>query len=184
MYISSKELIDIALLNGATKSGVISTENLKFDSYLRKLCKDNSCGNYAKTWMCPPGIGKLEDLKEKVKRYNKCLIVQTIFPLTDSFDYEGMVEGKKKLKETMKNIYKNIKENVNNEDVLSFGVGKCDICSECTYPKGEPCIYPNEAMSSLEAYGINVKEAVEKCGFLYVNGQNTVSYVGAILFNE
>jgi FKBP-type peptidyl-prolyl cis-trans isomerase 2 len=39
-------------------------------------------------------------------------------------------------------------------------------------------------ISSPEAYGMNVKDLVEKCGMSYINGKNTVSYVGMILFGK
>ena len=45
-----------------------------------------------------------------------------------------------------------------------------------------PCRAPEEALSSLEAYGINVYQTVKKTALKYINGQNTVTYFGAILF--
>lgn len=39
-------------------------------------------------------------------------------------------------------------------------------------------------MASVEAYGINVMSLTRKCDIPYYNGENTVSYVALILFNN
>jgi hypothetical protein len=38
-------------------------------------------------------------------------------------------------------------------------------------------------VASLEAYGIFVAKLAEKAGMKYINGVNTVTYFGAVLFN-
>jgi hypothetical protein len=38
-------------------------------------------------------------------------------------------------------------------------------------------------MPSLEAYGINVSELAKSAGMKYINGQDTVTYFGAVLFS-
>ena len=38
-------------------------------------------------------------------------------------------------------------------------------------------------MRSLEAYGIHVSKLAETAGMKYINGQNTVTYFGAVLFS-
>ena len=48
----------------------------------------------------------------------------------------------------------------------------------------EPCRHPELAMPSLETYGINVSELAASSGMKYINGQNTVTYFGALLFCE
>lgn len=42
--------------------------------------------------------------------------------------------------------------------------------------------FPDRAMSSLEAYGVNVSELAVQCGMRYINGENTVTYFGAVFF--
>ena len=44
------------------------------------------------------------------------------------------------------------------------------------------CRFPDRAMSSLEAYGVNVSELAVQCGMRYINGENTVTYFGAVFF--
>jgi len=62
-----------------------------------------------------------------------------------------------------------------------LSAGACSVCETCTYPAGKPCRFPNQAISSLEAYGIDVANLIARSGLSYMNGPNTVSYVGLIL---
>ena len=41
---------------------------------------------------------------------------------------------------------------------------------------------PDRALASLEAYGVNVSALARACGMKYTNGQNTVTYFGALFF--
>nr|WP_305142352.1 DUF2284 domain-containing protein [uncultured Acetatifactor sp.] len=69
------------------------------------------------------------------------------------------------------------------------------LCASCTWGPGDaisarsapgwrtihPCRFPDMAISSLEAHGINVSRLAAECGMKYINGQNTVTYFGAVL---
>ncbi|OLN25710.1 hypothetical protein DSOL_5246 [Desulfosporosinus metallidurans] len=48
---------------------------------------------------------------------------------------------------------------------------------------GEKCKFPDKAVSSVEANGIDVMALVKSSGIPYNNGKNTVSFVALILFN-
>jgi predicted metal-binding protein len=65
---------------------------------------------------------------------------------------------------------------------LVLGAGGCPLCEECTAKVNQPCRFPDQAVTSLEAYGINVSTTAGKAGMKYINGANTVTYFGAILF--
>ena len=49
---------------------------------------------------------------------------------------------------------------------------------------GIPCRFPEKAIPSLEAYGINVSRLASAAEMKYINGQNTVTYFGMVLFEE
>ena len=68
-------------------------------------------------------------------------------------------------------------------DALHLGVGNCGVCEKCAKLTNEPCRYPDLALPSLESYGVNVSELAKASGMKYINGQNTVTYFGAVLFN-
>ena len=66
--------------------------------------------------------------------------------------------------------------------VLHLGAGGCGVCEKCAKQTGEPCRFPTLALASLEAYGVNVSELAKTAGMKYINGQDTVTYFGAVLF--
>lgn len=68
-------------------------------------------------------------------------------------------------------------------NVLHLGTGGCGLCEVCAKRTDEPCRYPKLAMPSLETYGINVSRLAPAVGMKYVNGVNTVTYFGAVLFS-
>ena len=146
------------------------------------MCRANRCGVYGKCWMCPPDIGDIEILMPRVREYSHALVYQTVSMLEDSYDFEGMVAAKKRsypLARQMRRLF----TGETFSRVLHLGAGGCDICGKCAKQSGELCRFPDMAMSSLEAYGINVSKLAESSGMKYINGQNTVTYFGAVLFS-
>ena len=85
-------LIAEALALGAFKANVIAADKIECDRIFRDICASNGCGMYGKCYMCPPDIGPVEDLMDKVRGYDRALLYQTVAQLEDSFDFEGMTE--------------------------------------------------------------------------------------------
>ena len=54
------------------------------------------------------------------------------------------------------------------------------MCERCAKLTDEPCRFPELAMSSLEAYGVNVSLLAPQAGMQYINGTGTVTYFGAV----
>ena len=69
-------------------------------------------------------------------------------------------------------------------EALHLGAGGCRVCPVCANREDKPCRFPEKALSSLEAYGINVSKLAELAGMKYINGQNTVTYFGAVFFGR
>ena len=67
---------------------------------------------------------------------------------------------------------------------LLLGAGGCRICQRCAKESGQACRYPEQALSSLEAYGINVSVLAPMAGMKYINGPDTVTFFGAVLLGE
>lgn len=165
---------------GAKAAAVINVENISFDPAFRSMCASNVCGNYGKSYMCPPDVGEIHVLILEAKTYSHAVVYQTVGLLEDSYDFEGMMEAGQ--------LHNDLAQNVqalfckNGRKALHLGAGGCRLCPVCGKKTGEPCRFPHRAMSSLEAYGINVSKLAGQCGMRYVNGENTVTYFGAALF--
>lgn len=175
-------LVERTLEQGAAKAAVIPVSRIELDAGFRSLCESNACGKYGKCWMCPPDVGDIHTLMETVCTFDYALVYQTIGTLEDSYDIEGMEEAAKKHSQVVWKVRELIAEDSFGR-VLHLGAGGCHICPVCAREENTPCRYPDKAISSLEAHGINVSKLAEASGMKYINGQNTVTYFGAVLFS-
>jgi predicted metal-binding protein len=176
------QLVDKAKELGAAAAGAIKTSDIQFSEEFRKLCEQNSCGKYGTNWMCPPAVDTFEELKAKVLKFSEGVVFQSVNKLEDSFDFEGMVKAGEVHERLFRSILEYIKLDIANSNVLALNVGDCKVCKKCTYPDGEECRYPDRAVASVEAYCIDVNALVTGCDIPYINGPNTVSFVGLFLF--
>ena len=97
---------------------------------------------------------------------------------------QGMVEGGKLHGQVFRDLLERVRTKYHFEEILPLNAGCCRICEKCAYLDGEPCRHPDQAVSSVEAYGMNVIALEKSAGIPIYNGKNTVSYVGLILFRE
>ncbi len=173
--------------NGAAKAAVIPTSDVVLDAAFRDMCKANYCGMYGRCWMCPPDVGEIEDLMAEIRTYSHVLVFQTISELEDSFDVEGMYEAGSRHNRLAMKVRTIVSEHGiaerDGKKPLHLCAGGCRVCSPCKKQSGEPCANPDLAMSSLEAYGVNVSKMAEAAGMKYIHGANTVTYFGAVFFN-
>jgi len=146
------------------------------------MCQANVCGMYGKCWMCPPDIGDIEDLMHALGQYKYVFVYQTIGTLEDSFDIEGMHEAGA-VHNVLTQKVRKVFASAGIEDGLHLGAGGCRVCESCAKKTGQPCRFPDKAIPSLEAYGVNVSEMASAADMRYINGVNTVTYFGAVFFS-
>lgn len=176
-----EKLSDAALKLGAYKTAVIDVRDISLDRSFRDMCASNACGVYGKCYMCPPDVGEIDALMAEVGRYDYALVYQTVTELEDSFDFEGMIDAKKQtypLAQKLRVVF----HDASIARTLHLGAGGCGVCETCAKATAEPCRFPERAMPSLEAYGVNVSQLAKAADMKYINGQNTVTYFGAVLF--
>ena len=177
-----KSLCRATIECGADKASVITTDLIETDRAFRGMCEANRCGVYGKCWMCPPDVGPIEELMAEIPRYAYALVYQTVTEIEDSYDFEGMIEARKRSSPLAQKLRK-VFDEAGITKVLHLGAGGCGLCEVCAKRTGEPCRYPALALTSLEAYGINVSRLAYKAGMKYINGPNTVTYFGTVLFS-
>lgn len=177
MDIDLEKLIAI----GISQTGLISTAQIPFSPEVRKLCEGNVCRSYGTTWACPPAVGTVEACKSKCLSFQHALVFNQVFPLEDSFDFEGMRAGHAAFKETCDELYDFIKPKIS--DFLLLSNESCNRCSKCTYPDSS-CRFPEKLFPSIEGFGILVAGLAETAAINYINGANTVTYFGMLLYND
>ena len=179
----NQQLIDLALRLGATKASVVRVADITFSAEFRQLCAMNSCGLYGKCWMCPPDVGEIEQLIAKAQSFDYALVYQTIGQLKDSFDIEGMLSAGERHNHLVIKIAEHSGAFPFSQS-LNLGSGGCSVCESCAKRDNQPCRFPDRAISSLEAYCIQVSRLAAACGMPYHSGENTITNFGAFLFDE
>lgn len=155
----------------------IDASKISFKKEVVEACKQNYCGRYNKSWLCPPAVGKLDDLRAKYSAYDNALVFTTKSPLEDSFDIESMEFAR----EAHQAITRRVIPLQEYNDISILGAGGCTLCLKCTYPDSE-CRFPKLAFPAVEAVGIDVVALASSCTINYHNGVNTVTYFSVILY--
>ncbi|MBO7406135.1 MAG: DUF2284 domain-containing protein [Clostridia bacterium] len=168
---------------GAYRAKVIPVDNVETDVSFRELCAKNVCGNYGKCWTCPPDVGEIDALIAKLRSFEYILVYQYVGTLEDSFDFEGMMDAALKHNELTAAV-RAACEKETFRDRLYLCAGGCRICPVCAKKTNEPCRHPGRAMASLESCGMDVSGTTKNTAMKYINGADTVTYFGMVLYNE
>lgn len=168
-------LFEQALNKRAYEYAVIPTADIPFSPELIHACEKNLCGNYNRSWTCPPAAASPDEQKKIMTAFSSAFIFTTVSALEDSFDYEGMMRAK----DRHNALTAEMRAQFGKAHPV-YGAGACGVCKPCAYPK--PCGFPEKAISSIEAAGINVSELSRIAGIRYYNGENTITFFSMILF--
>jgi len=159
----------------------VDPKDIPFGEAVRAACEANYCGRYGKCWTCPPGVGDWQELRDQARAYQRALIFTTCTELEDSYDLEGMGEAAamhSALNDKLRAMLRELPGTF-----AFYGAGSCTRCEKCTYPDA-PCRFPELAMRSMEACGMDVVNLSKLCKIHYINGPDTVTYFSAVLFSE
>ena len=176
-----QDLLEKIRGRGVNQADYFDLGILTFTDDVRSMCEQNTCGRYNRAWNCPPVCGTVAELEAVCRGYTKGILFNSVTRVEDSFDWEGMVEGSRVLSGLLLDI-KSYTNDLEMKDCRIFGGGGCHNCEDCSYPDN-PCHHPDLIFTPIEACGINVMKLAKDAGFKYINGQNTVTHFGMVLFN-
>lgn len=172
----------IALDCGAKGAQYLPGSAVITDPVFRKICKSNACGKFGRCYMCPPDIGPLDALIEQIRQFPHAVLYQSVGTIEDSFDFEGMMEVGRAHCMLSQRIRERLEGKLPGH--LHLTGGGCHLCERCAKLDEAPCRYPDAALSSLEGYGIDVYRTSLATDLKYINGENSVTYFGIILFSD
>ena len=177
-----RQLLDIARACGACGAAALPASRVALDGSFRQICISNACGRYNRCHMCPPELGDIDLLMARIRSHEHAVIYQSIAPLEDSFDFEGMMAAGQAHSRMRAEIHLRAKGVLQGEFLhLSCG---CRLCAQCAKEDAQPCRYPEIALGAVEGWGVDVYQTVRNTPLNYINGANTVTYFGLILFTE
>lgn len=145
---------------------------------VRGMCAENKCGAYNRNWTCPPAIGTIEECQQRMRQFQRGILLQTVGFMTKAIDSKCYRETEQRHLEQLCALAGLIHREY--PQILCLGAGGCRVCRKCAYP--EPCRFPEKAMSSMEGYGLFVTQVCRDAGASYHHGEKTVTYTACILF--
>ncbi len=175
-----QSIIDQALAHGFTHAGELNCQALEFMSEVRDMCAADRCRSYGRNWTCPPACGTLAESAARASKYKTGVLVQTVGNLDDDFDYETMEATAQVHSKQFLALVNELKKE--RPDLLPMGAGACTLCETCTCPD-EPCRFPDQAIISMEAFGLFVSKVCTQSGMAYNRGPLTVTYSSCILLD-
>jgi len=166
---------------GVHEYGIVDPREVEFTPEVRAMCAENKCHQYGKTWACPPAVGTLDECRERAQSYDKMLVFSGKFEIEDSMDFEGIHTAMQDFKDIARRLDDAVRPELKTHLMLSNE--GCGTCASCTYPDA-PCRFPDKVHGSIEGYGIFVTKLAQQVGIKYNNGENTITFFGALLYNE
>jgi len=148
---------------------------------IRALCVEDKCGNYGKNYTCPPFVGSVSDIRNRLKAYKNGIL----FQYTEALDVKTDREG---VHQTMLDFHKRVLEletealNAGFKRVWGMIGGNCQLCQPCRAETDEPCLYPDKARMSLESLAIDVMSLLERFGLDNRFHSHRITWTGCILF--
>ncbi|MDO4288428.1 MAG: DUF2284 domain-containing protein [Eubacterium sp.] len=149
---------------------------------VRAACAKNDCGSYGKNYMCPPSVGSLEHYRQVISAFNRGILFSQVHIFSDRKEYRRYNEIALGFKKMTEKLHRALVKAVPGAKV--FSAGYCSICKVCGILEDVPCRFPEEAMPSLEAAGIDVVQLTKDTGFTYNHGPKSMTIIGLVLYRE
>ena len=148
---------------------------------VRALCIEDKCSNYGKHYMCPPHVGPLAEIRQRLSRFQHGALLQYSEPLDVRNDGEGLVRTKLDFHHKILQL-EDILTNMGVEPVWGMIGGSCELCQPCRAAIGEPCPEPEKARMSLESIAVDVIALLERFGLDSDFHPRRITWTGCILF--
>ncbi len=170
--------IEIGKKCGFDQVHPLDVATLKPMPMVREACAADKCQAYGKNWTCPPNCGTLEECGARMRSYRQGILLQTVGALEKTIDTRAYARIEREHRAHLAAFAGEIRREY--PDALCLGAGGCRVCAQCAYP--EPCRFPEQAMSSMEGYGLLVTQVCRDNGVQYYYGPKTMAYSACVLF--
>lgn len=154
---------------------------LEFSERVRWICQ-NECGQFGKSWACPPGVGTVEQCRAHCMSYDRCLVISTITEVQDIADIAQTLATRQEHERITDQVAALMRQCGAEPFVLS--TESCAICPRCAILDGQPCRFPERMHPCVESQGINVIPVLEENGLEFQYGQNVVTWISMLLYRQ
>ncbi len=152
---------------------------LEFTQRVRWVCA-HECPMYGKTWACPPGVGTVEQCRNRCLSYENCLMISTVAEVSDIGNMAESLSTRPAHEAITAEVREILREAGAEPYVLSTQA--CAVCERCAYPDGAPCRHPEQMHPCVESHGINLIPALEQAGVEFQLGRNVITWFSLLFY--
>lgn len=163
---------------GFTTAAPLDPKGLTAREDVRAMCAQDKCGAYGRNWTCPPYCGTLEQCQARMRSFREGLLLQTVGHMKKDIDSRAYRETERRHMENFRRLADRLRRA--KPGALCLGAGSCRVCKKCAWP--EPCRFPEQALSSMEGYGLFVTQVCRDAGVPYHHGEKTITYTACVLY--
>ncbi len=157
----------------------LTPDDLIFSDKVRYIC-EHECAHYGKSWACPPGIQPIERCIGECRSFEHVFLFTSVAEVADCMNFDACLAARRDHEQMTDEIRQRFEEHFGKVLALSTG---CMLCDKCTYPN-EPCRHPRERLSTIESHGILIMETASRLGVTLDCGNDIVTYISLIFFNN
>lgn len=161
----------------------IPVSHVRPEHRIREFCYENKCGNYGAHYMCPPHIGTIDEIAQRIRSYTSGLLLQYTKRMDVAGDPVAVTRSKVEFHKRILQLEEVLKKNGITEHWGLIG-GDCALCEPCKAVYAEPCQYPAQARTSLEAIGIDVMALLNELGLDGQFHSDRIVWTGCILYRD
>lgn len=158
-----------------------SPEELEFSQRVRWICQ-HECPMYGTSWACPPGVGTVQECRERCLSYRRCLMIATATEVEDISDITATLATRQEHEKTTEQVRDRMRRQGVEPYILSTEA--CALCPRCAILDGQPCRQPEKMHPCVESHGINVIPLLERNGLGFQYGENVVTWVSLLFYDE
>ena len=164
-----KQLTRLACSLGATDAAVISTNDIRVEDDLARLCESPRCENYGLSASCPPRVSGPSGFREVLKAFQQAVVLKIDVPskiLLSSERRDIFIL----LHEIVAAVEEEaVKTGFSNARAYAGGSCKMLFCRSHAYcrvlAEGGECRNPRSARPSMSGFGINVSQLMRTAGW-------------------
>ena len=158
---------------------ILSTEEICSAPRVREIC-ETECERYGSTWACPPAVGTLEECSQRIHSYSHGIFFSSVAEVSDLLNMEEMLATRREHEDLSARVGEYMESQ--GYEVFILSTESCDICEECAYKRGGPCVHPHRMHPCLESHGVVVYDLALTHGMEYQLGGSTILWFSLVLF--
>lgn len=180
MNIDREKIAAQAAEYGFTAAWVPVSEIPTNPEYL-KFCAENRCGCYGANHSCPPDCGTPEQMRARLESASAALVLQSQWNVP-GYGTPEVLSSKAEHGAAVRRFRDALRRQGYN--VFAVGYGPCSVCKPCKRKSGEPCPLPEQRVSCMSAYCVDVAELSRRCALPFEWNPQHLYLFGMIMFTE